>query len=194
MQRRALLLLVAGSVALTTVAGCNSTPKEVKPTHAKAVHTEVLEPYSCGTIERLHTLGGVFLASQPAVVDFEQAKSNGVKTVIDLREAGEVEEFDEPKVVRALGLEYYNLGFKTPESLTDSVFDRARALLRDESKKPILLHCSSGNRVGAVWLAHRVLDGGLEYEAALAESKTVGLKLPAYEAKARQYVERVRAR
>jgi hypothetical protein len=36
-----------------------------------------------------------------------------------------------------------------------------------------------------------VLDGGLAYEAALAEAKTVGLKLPAYEEKARDYIERM---
>jgi hypothetical protein len=39
-------------------------------------------------------------------------------------------------------------------------------------------------------LAHRVLDGGLTYEAALAEAKQVGLKLPALEEKAKDYVRR----
>ena len=51
----------------------------------------------------------------------------------------------------------------------------------------MILHCSSANRVGAVWLAHRVLDGGLKYNEALSEAKTVGLKLPAYEERVKEY-------
>jgi hypothetical protein len=34
-----------------------------------------------------------------------------------------------------------------------------------------------------------VLDGGLSYEAALAEARQVGLKSPALEERARAYVE-----
>ena len=35
-------------------------------------------------------------------------------------------------------------------------------------------------------------DDGLTFEAALEEAKTVGLKLPAYEERARQYIDRKR--
>ena len=41
-----------------------------------------------------------------------------------------------------------------------------------------------------MWLPWRVLDGGLSYDEALAEAKTVGLKSPLYEEKAREYIER----
>jgi hypothetical protein len=44
--------------------------------------------------------------------------------------------------------------------------------------------------VGAVWLAHRVLDGGLSYDDALKEAKTVGLKTPAFEEKVKDYIRR----
>ena len=54
----------------------------------------------------------------------------------------------------------------------------------------MLLHCASSNRVGAVWLAYRALDGGLSIEEAKAEAKIVGLKSPALEAKAIDYVKR----
>jgi hypothetical protein len=43
--------------------------------------------------------------------------------------------------------------------------------LRKPGERPLLLHCASANRVGAVWLAHRVLDGGLSYDAALREAE-----------------------
>ena len=159
------------------------------PTEHTAITTEKLEPYECGTITRLHTLGGVFLASQPQPEDFAQARKGGVKTVINLRHASEMEDFDEKQVVEAEGLSYVNIPFDGPDELTEEIFDEAREQL-NAAQRPILLHCASANRVGAVWLPYRVLDGGLTWDEALAEAKTVGLKSPDYEAKARDYIER----
>jgi uncharacterized protein (TIGR01244 family) len=153
--------------------------------------SEKLEPYKCGSVERLHTLGGVFLASQPKADDFKMAKEGGIKTVINLRKKEELD-WDEEALVKQLGMEYHHLGFKSPAELTDEVFDATRKILNSKDKKPILLHCSTANRVGAVWLAHRVLDHGVGYEDALKEAETVGLKLPAYTEKAKAYIERNR--
>jgi uncharacterized protein (TIGR01244 family) len=156
-----------------------------------AITTETLEPYTCGSIQRLHTYGGVFLASQPAPEDFAQAKAGGVRTVINLRRDDEQPGFDERAHVEGLGLAYAQVPFNSEAELTDAVFDRGRELL-ESAERPILLHCASANRVGALWLPWRVLDGGLSVEAALAEAKTVGLKSPAYEAKALDYIARKR--
>jgi hypothetical protein len=52
------------------------------------------------------------------------------------------------------------------------------------------LHCGSSNRVGAVWLPWRVLDGGVEVEKAVAEAKPIGLKKAEYEEKALDYIKR----
>lgn len=166
-----------------------SSTAPIPPTEHKAITTEKLEPYECGTITRLHTLGGVFLASQPKAEDFAQAKKGGVRTVINLRHDAEIKDFDERKVVEAEGLAYIHLPWDGPGELTDDIFDQAREHLKSAAR-PILLHCASANRVGAVWLPYRVLDGGLSWDDALAEAKTVGLKSPDYEAKAKDYIQR----
>jgi hypothetical protein len=101
--------------------------------------TKQLEKCSVGNIKQLHTLGGAFLAGQPTKEDLKLAKEQGLKTVISLREKGEVD-WDEEAMVKSLGLEYVHLPFKTAETLTDDVFDQARKLLNDKSKRPILLH------------------------------------------------------
>ena len=168
-------------VVAAVLAGCESSHK--------AVMTDKLEPYQCGTVQRLHTYQGVFLASQPQPDDFEQAKKGGVKTVINLRTRDEIKEFDEEFVVKSLGLEYHNVPISGADDLTDGKFDETRKLLKDVDR-PVLLHCASSNRVGAVWLAYRALDGGLSIEEAKAEAKIVGLKSPALEAKAIDYVKR----
>jgi len=185
------LTLVLGACSNTSNT-TNTTPaKSTSEKHEpKAITTEQLEPYSCGTIERLHTMNGVFLASQPALQDFHDAKAGGVKTVINLRTPGEFKDFDEEKEVKAMGVGYLQIGFKSPEDLTDKHLDDVRALLNGGAERPILLHCSSGNRVGAVWLAHRVLDGKLSWDEALVEAKKVGMKTPAFETKVKDYIAR----
>lgn len=186
------MLVRIAHVALLVVAAvsCESAPKEREVAHAAPPTTTKLEAYACGSVQRLHTLDGVFLGSQPAAADLEQAKSGGIRAIVDLRPASEERGFDEPAIAASLGLAYHSIPFQKPEELTDDVLDRARALFRDPANRPMFVHCSSGNRVGAVWLAHRVLDGGLAWDDALAEAHLVGLKLPAYESRVRDYVRR----
>ena len=166
--------LLAGSLLLCLTA-CVSSP--------------TLETRELGGTPNVHALDTVWLAGQPSQSDFGQAKAAGIKTVINLRQAGEFTAFDEEQVVTSLGLQYIALPWRGPNELTDEVFDRTRELLRSV-EQPVLLHCGSANRVGAVWLPWRVLDGGLTFEEALEEAHTVGLRTEAYEAKARDYVER----
>lgn len=191
------LNLAACAAALAWMTACASEPAPVAPAAPApaaagghtAITTEKLEPYECGTITRLHTYGGVFAASQPKPEDFAQAKQGGVRTVIDLRRPDEDRGFDEAKVVGDLGLRYVNLPWNGAGELTDQVFDRARELL-NTAERPILMHCSSANRAGAVWIAWRALDGGLPVEDAVAEGQVVGVKSPEFVAKARDYVAR----
>lgn len=182
-------LLLPFVALLGLVAACNSMGT-TEPEH-KAITTEQLEVYECGTITRLHTYEGLFLASQPKVEDFEQAKKGGVVTVINMRHESENTDFDEALVVHNLGLTYVNLPWNGPDELTDDVFDKAREMF-NTVERPALVHCSSANRVGAVWIPYRVLEGGLSIEDAVAEAKVIGLKTPAYEPMAIDYIKRHR--
>jgi len=77
----------------------------------------------------------------------------------------------------------------TQQGVTDAKIDETRELLRT-AERPMLMHCSSANRVGAMWMAYRVLDEELDVEAAAAEAKVVGLRSPVYEQKIRDYIAR----
>jgi protein tyrosine phosphatase (PTP) superfamily phosphohydrolase (DUF442 family)/rubrerythrin len=148
-----------------------------------------LEPYECGDVTRLHTFNSIFLASQPGVADFEQARMDGIRTVIDQRHASETMGFDERDVVTSLQMTYFNPAFNAPEELTDEIIDRTLHLLRT-AERPILMHSSSGNRTGAIWLAYSVLDRGLAWEDAIVEAKTVGMRTRGYEHIIYEYVTR----
>lgn len=143
----------------------------------------------CGAIKQLHRLGGIYLAGQPSVDDLKKARDRGIKTIVSLREPKELN-WDEEAAATQLGLQYQSIPFRSPESLTDAVFDKARKVLSDKEKRPLMLHCGTANRVGAVWLVHRALDDGVPVAQALDEAKTAGLRTPAYVDKAIDYVNR----
>jgi uncharacterized protein (TIGR01244 family) len=142
-----------------------------------------------GSTPNVHACGNIFLAGQPAPDDLARLKEQGIKRVVTLRLDGELD-WNDREVFEKAGLEFTRIGFRDPESLTDDVFDKVRQLLRQSDSTPTLLHCGSANRVGAVWLTHRVLDQGVAVERALEEAKTVGLRNPAYEEKALAYIKR----
>jgi uncharacterized protein (TIGR01244 family) len=183
------------SIALVCgAAACSRQDSTTHATTAKAPpKTEVLEPYSCGTVQRLHTFDKIFVGSQPAADDLKHAKENGIKTIVNLRMPDELKEFDEPALVKELGMQYVSYPFNSPDNLTDAMIDGARHVLSDANTKPLFMHCHSGNRAGAIWLAWRVLDGGLAWDKALDEAHEVGLKTPAFETRVKDYVERCKA-
>ena len=143
-----------------------------------ASKTEVpmpMQPAQIGTLAPLQQQGTFYLGGQPTPDDLALAKAQGLKSVISLRTAGEID-WDEGKAVQDAGMTFHGVPFKAPETLTDEVFDQALGLLNDEANQPTLLHCKSANRVGAIWFAHRVVNEGVDPEQALAEAKTVGLR------------------
>ena len=183
--------MVARLIVIAVALSCSISFADDKP--AQIEKPKKLEPAKCGSVKQLHALGDIYLAGQPSPDDFQEFKKRGVKSVLNLRTKDEMD-FAEAKTLKSLGLEYHHIPIAGPDSLTDENFDKLRKLLNEKDQRPMLLHCTAANRVGAVWLTHRVLDGGLTYEAALAEAKTVGLKTPALEAKAKEYIAKQKAK
>lgn len=181
-------------LALACRSGAPLGPTEASPAPASersAAGPAVLAPDTCGSLKKLSVYGDIYLASQPAPEDLRLLQERGVRTVIDLRRPQEARGYDEADWARTLGIEYVALPFANESDLSDPIFARGRELL-NKAQRPLLMHCGSSNRVGALWLAWRALDGGLTLEEAREEAKRVGLKSPALEAKAIDYVQRQR--
>ncbi len=141
-----------------------------------------------GQAAKVHHFGGHYLSGQPSAEEIREARdSKGVKTVLNLRLPEESPR--EESTVRGLGLQYENVPFRSPKTLSNRVFEDARKILRAHDASPVLMHCSSGNRAGAIWYAFRVLDVGLKPDVALAEAKVVGLKSSGHLLRSIQYVE-----
>ena len=116
---------------------------------------------------------GVTSAGQPDEAALEVFADAGYATVIDLRGEGEDRGFDEAAVVEGLGLHYVALPIENGDAVS---FENARKLdeLLQQYPGPVLVHCGSGNRVGAL-LALRASLGGADDDSALALGREGGL-------------------
>jgi uncharacterized protein (TIGR01244 family) len=119
----------------------------------------------------------------------EGLKADGFKSVINLRQASERGADIEANRAKAteLGLKYIHIPFNgaAPENKT---FDDFLAAVSDKSNQPVYIHCASANRVGAVWLAKRVLQDGWTVEKATEEARLIGLSAAPLEQFALKYV------
>lgn len=117
----------------------------------------------------------VFTSGQPTKEGMSQMASRGVKTVVNLRPHSEPGARDETEELSVLQIKYYNLPI-TPDSFTlETVAEFAR-ILRDSGNQTVLIHCTSANRVGGLWLAHRILYENADTAKALKEAREIGMK------------------
>ena len=107
----------------------------------------------------------------------EGLAKDGFKSVINLRQATENNANIDQNSARAkeLGLKYIHIPFNTQQP-DPMVIDRFLAAIADKSNQPAFVHCASASRVGAVWLAKRVIQDGWTVEKATEEAKAIGLR------------------
>ena len=120
-------------------------------------------------------LEGVATAGQPEEGHFGRLASAGYRAVIHLRGPGEDRGLDEPEAIRRAGMEYANLpvGY---EDVDDETFERFRELMAEPERRPVLVHCASANRVGALLIPYLILDEGMTAEEASRAASRVGLR------------------
>lgn len=93
------------------------------------------------------------------------------RTVIDLRTEQEGTE-SEKLAVKKNDMEYFNIPI-TREGIDESQLAAFKEILT-QAEFPILLHCSSGNRAGAMWTVYR-LSEGIPADRAFKEGRAAGM-------------------
>ncbi|MEM9587116.1 MAG: hypothetical protein AAGA03_07535 [Planctomycetota bacterium] len=173
-------------LALLTILGLTAGATEA----AGPAPTAEVKAAKLGTTRKVHSVGPIWLASQPAAEDFMRLRTAKIGTVVTLRKRDETN-WDEGKVARQNDMTFHQLGFNSPDELDDKLFASVRGILRSaDQDHQVLLHCAGSNRVGAVWMAYRVLDQGVSIEQADREAKQVGLVTPVLRTKALEYIQR----
>jgi uncharacterized protein (TIGR01244 family) len=133
----------------------------------------VVQAQEAGIPNRAEPLQGITTSGQPTAQALSEIAKKGYTTVIDLRSADEDRGFDEAATVEGLGMSYISL----PVSGAGGVsYENANALdkILAEIDGPVLLHCASSNRVGAL-LALRARINGADSADALALGLDAGL-------------------
>lgn len=113
-------------------------------------------------------------SGQPMPQAWKNVADAGVKTVINLRPAGELGVRDERGEVLAAGLKYVEIPVADATSLTPASARTLWDALRN-ARGGVLVHCSSGDRAGALLAlaAHR--EGKLSPKDALEFGRNAGL-------------------
>ncbi len=116
---------------------------------------------------------GLYTAGQPAAGDWQVIAARGVTTVINLRPQAEMAGRDEAGEVAQAGMRYAEIPVSGTAGIT---IDNARALrtLLQDASGPVLVHCGSGNRVGAL-IALAAADAGASAEDAIAQGRAAGM-------------------
>jgi len=117
----------------------------------------------------------VYRGGQPSGPGYEYLAKIGVKTVVDLREAGD-RATKEEQAVTALGMKYINVPMSGLTPPTSAQTSEILGLLEDNSTGAVFVHCMRGSdRTGAVIGAYRIHHDHWSNDRALSEAKSDGM-------------------
>ena len=129
---------------------------------------------------------GLYSAAQPRPEHWRDVAAAGVTTVINLRPDAELQGRDERAEVAQAGMRYVQIPVAGGQGISAQNADALVQALQ-QADGPVLVHCASGNRVGAL-LALGAVRSGTPVEEAIAYGRAAGLG-PQAEAIVRQRIE-----
>lgn len=112
---------------------------------------------------------------QPSPAQLRAAAQAGVQHVINLRPASEDAGFDEDAEAVALALNYTRIPVAGAQDLTREKVEALDRALAAAGAAPTLVHCASGNRVGALMALRAAWLKGCSIEQALDIGRAHGL-------------------
>ena len=127
-------------------------------------------------VNNIYRDGRFFFSGQPDQNAIAELADRGVIKVINIRGEQEMAErvaFDEEAVCTDLHMTYVHLPL--PREGRDEWLDQFEHELR-VSRGPVLIHCGSSNRVGAVWGRYLRVKRGYTAEDALLRAQAAGVR------------------
>jgi protein tyrosine phosphatase (PTP) superfamily phosphohydrolase (DUF442 family) len=140
---------------------------------------------------KANRFSNLYLSAQPSLEDLRDLKKQGFSTVINLRGPKEYDEKAERNLLKTQGVNYYNIPFYKNSKLTDEyITSVTKKVMKHRKEGKLLVHCSSGNRVG-IWLGgHFYKDHGLSKDESIKMAKDLGLTKEAAEKKLRLFLDK----
>lgn len=118
----------------------------------------------------------VISCGMPSMHDLQKAAADGIRTVINLCPPHDTPGY-EPAMLEQLGVSYVNIPVTGAADLTREKAMTLAEVVNDCARHPVLIHCMSGNRVGALMAMKAFHADGATPEDALAYGLKAGLTM-----------------
>jgi len=139
MERR--LPLSLAMLLLIALAGCSGTKTD-----------RVAEPEPCDLpgLKNCARAGDVVFSGQPTREGLIHLADQGFRTVVTMRGPRELD-WDEAALVDSLGMAFVPIPMPYPIDTITAAQVAALDSVMTQAARPLLLHCSSGNRTAGLW-------------------------------------------
>jgi uncharacterized protein (TIGR01244 family) len=153
-------------VTLATIFACGAEGQTPAPSNA---------PEDFSNIQNfLRVNEGICTGGQPSIENLEKMKAQGVRSVVNLRQASEYNFEEEAATAKKLDLHYFHIPVDK-NNLKDEQVEEFLKVTSDPQNRPIFIHCTSAGRVGTFWMIRRALVDNWKVEDAEAEARKVGM-------------------
>ena len=126
-----------------------------------------------------HVGEDMFVTGQPTERALRWLRTQGVTTVVNLRTPEEMTRnvpFDEPTLVRELGMRYVYLPVRGTSEYPYSPATLAKfAEAVSTANGKVLLHCTVAWRASHLWAAYLIKERGIPIDSALANARAINL-------------------
>lgn len=116
----------------------------------------------------------LFTGGQPTTEQLKILAQSGVKHVITLRPAAELN-WNEGEFVKSLGMQFHAIPISDVDSINSENAAKMSSLLSELEGQAVLLHCKSGNRIGALAAISAKDSEDISIDDAIAQGKRWGL-------------------
>ena len=139
------------------------------------------------SVEIIKNLNGAFkyqnyyLSAQPSLEALRWYKSQGAKTIINLRTEKENKDFtayafNEENMAKELGLNYYSLPIGGSKDYTPENLEAFSKLIKGDDK--LLIHCRTAGRVTLIFMAYLIKHKGYSANEAAQVGRKLKFSLP----------------
>ncbi len=153
---------IASVLAIATILAAGAAAQTASPSTAQDNFSNIRNFFRVN--EQICTGG------QPSMENLQKMKEQGLCSVVNLRLASEYN-FDEEA---AMYLRYFHIPVNK-NNLKDEQVEEFLKVTSDPQNRPIFIHCTAANRVGAFWMIRRVLLDNWKVEDAEAEARKIGM-------------------
>lgn len=115
------------------------------------------------------------ITGQPQPHELVEIARSGARHVVNARDIGEFDAWDEAELVDTLGMRYHRVPIGGPEDLDREAVEAFDRILAEIGAEPTLMHCASGNRIGALFALRAAWIQGENAQTAIEIGKAHGL-------------------